>query len=205
MALLLRASGIILTGGSSSRMGTDKALLAVGDPPMPLAARVGAALRDAGCPDVTCVGGDQGALTTLGLSVVPDDHPGEGPLGGVLTGLRVAALPTVVVLACDLPAIDGATIRGLLATLGSASSAQAAVPVVDGRLQVHALAVRRSARGALADAFAAGERSLTRALGELEVVTTDRLDPAALADVDRPADLGRAAPRRHPPRSTPAT
>lgn len=191
MALLLRASGIILTGGASSRMGTDKALLAVGDPPTPLAARVGAALRDAGCPDVTCVGGDLDALAALGLSVAPDDHPGEGPLGGLLTGLRIAALPTVVVLACDLPGIDGATIRGLLATLGSASSAQAAVPVVDGRLQVHALAVRRSAQRPLADAFAAGERSLTRALGHLDLVTTERLDPAALTDVDRPGDLER--------------
>jgi len=191
VALLVRASGIVLTGGASSRMGTDKALLPVGEPPIPLAVRVAAALHAAGCPDITCVGGDLDALKALGLTAVPDDHPGEGPLGGMLTGLRVAALPTAVVLACDLPAITGASIRGLLTTLGTAPSAEAAVPLVDGRLQVHVLAVRRSARPVLAGAFAAGERSVTRALDRVEVVTTERLDPTTLVDVDEPDDLGR--------------
>lgn len=191
MALLLRASGIVLTGGASSRMGSDKALLQFGEPPTPLALRVATALRDAGCPDITCIGGDRDALAALGLTAAPDDHPGEGPLGGLLTGLRLVALPTVVVLACDLPAITGATIRGLLTALGAAPSADVAVPLVDGRLQVHVLAVRRSARPALASAFAAGERSVTRALDRVDVVTTERLDPAALVDVDEPDDLRR--------------
>jgi molybdopterin-guanine dinucleotide biosynthesis protein A len=190
-ALLIRASGIVLTGGASRRMGRDKALLPVGSPPTALAVRVAGALRDGACPDVTCVGGDLAGLRALGLTAVPDDHPGEGPLGGVLTGLRTAALGLVVVLACDLPAIDGATVRGLVTALASRTSASVAVPLVDGHRQVHAAAFRRAARPALADAFAAGERSLTRAIEPLEVVTVEHLDPRALADVDGPGDLDR--------------
>ncbi len=120
-ALLIRASGIVLTGGESRRMGRDKALLPVGTPPTALAVRVAGALRAGACPDITCVGGDLAALRALGLDAVPDDHPGEGPLGGVLTGLRTAALGIVLVLACDLPAIDGATVRGLVTALSMMS------------------------------------------------------------------------------------
>ena len=190
MAILIRASGVVLTGGASRRMGTDKALLAVGDPAIPMAVRVTDALRGAGCPDITCIGGDLDGLRALGLHARADDHPGEGPLGGLLTGLRHAKLATVVVLACDLPAIDGATIRGLITALAGDPHADAAVPQIDGRLQVHAAAFRRGAHLALEAAFAAGERSITRALGDRRVVRVDHLDPAALADVDGPADLG---------------
>jgi molybdopterin-guanine dinucleotide biosynthesis protein A len=63
------------------------------------------------------------------------------------------------------------------------------VPVLDGHRQVHAAAFRRAARPALLDAFEQGERSLTRALDELDVVTVDHLAPEALRDVDRPEDL----------------
>ena len=73
-------------------MGRDKALVPVGSPPTPMAVRVAAALRDGGCTDVTCVGGDADGLTALGLTVVADDHPGLGPLGGVLTGLRLSLI-----------------------------------------------------------------------------------------------------------------
>ena len=189
MAMFVRASGIVLTGGASSRMGRDKALLPVGDPPTALAVRVAGALRDAGCPDIACVGGDLDALAALGLRAEADDHPGAGPLGGVLTALRVASLPLVVILACDLPAITGASVRGLVTALDSAPRAAAAVPLVDGHLQVHALAVRRSIDADLAAAFAGGERSLTRALRGVEVVAVEHLDPATLVDADRPGDL----------------
>jgi molybdopterin-guanine dinucleotide biosynthesis protein A len=191
VAVLLRASGVVLTGGASRRMGRDKALLAGGDPPTPLALRVARALRDGGCPDVTCVGGDEGGLEALGLDAIADDHPGLGPLGGVLTGLRHARLELVVVLACDLPWIDGATVRGLIGALAARPSAAVAVPLVDDRLQVHAAAFRRSARPILAAAFDAGERSLTRALSDLEVVTVEHLDARSLTDVDGPDDLDR--------------
>jgi molybdopterin-guanine dinucleotide biosynthesis protein A len=191
VALLIRASGIVLTGGASRRMGSDKALLPVGVPPTPLAVRVAGALRDGGCPDITCVGGDLAGLRALGLTAVPDDHPGAGPLGGVLTGLRFAALPIVVALACDLPAIDGAAVRGLVTALTGRPGADVAVPFVDGHLQVHAAAFRRAARASLAEAFDGGERSLTRAIGGLEVVEVTRLDPNALVDVDSPSDLDR--------------
>ncbi len=189
MAVFVRASGIVLTGGSSSRMGRDKALVTTGDPPTALAVRVARALGDGGCTDITCVGGELASLAALGLAVHPDAHPGEGPLGGVLTGLRIASLPIVVVLACDLHAITGAAVRGLVSVLSSTPSADVAVPLVDGRLQVHAAAYRRRSAPRLQDAFDAGERSLTRALRSVTIAEVRHVDRAVLVDADRPGDL----------------
>ena len=72
-------------------MGRDKALLPVGGVPMAL--RVADALRAAGADEVVAVGGDATALAALGLTVVPDDHPGAGPLAAIVTALAAGAAP----------------------------------------------------------------------------------------------------------------
>jgi molybdopterin-guanine dinucleotide biosynthesis protein A len=68
-------------------MGRDKAFVVVDGEPMVV--RVARALRGAGADEVVAVGGDEARLSALGLAHLPDDHPGEGPLGGVLTALRL--------------------------------------------------------------------------------------------------------------------
>src|SRR5262245_1565825 len=92
-------SGAVLTGGASRRMGRDKALVEVDGRPM--AGRVAAALREAGAAEVQAIGGDAAGLGELGLDVVPDRFPGEGPLGGIVTALSAASQPVTVVVACD--------------------------------------------------------------------------------------------------------
>ncbi|MES4792537.1 MAG: hypothetical protein C4321_05700, partial [Chloroflexota bacterium] len=84
-AVALTFSGAVLTGGRSSRMGRDKAFVALGGRPL-VTYPVGA-LRMAGATEVFAVGGDRVRLTTLGLSWVPDGHPGAGPLGGICTAI----------------------------------------------------------------------------------------------------------------------
>jgi molybdenum cofactor guanylyltransferase len=184
-------TGAVLTGGSSSRMGTDKATLEVGG--QALAVTVAGALARAGARTVVCIGGDLAALAALGLDARPDAHPGQGPLGGLVTALDLATTEVVVVLSCDLPAIDAATVTALVAALDAAPTASVAAPVIDGHTQALTAVYRRAARDHLAEAFAAGERSVRRALVGLELTRVDGLDPARLADVDRPEDLRRYA------------
>ena len=171
-------------------MGRDKALLEVGG--RPLAAVAGDALRAAGADPVLAVGGDGGALAPLGLVPVPDDHPGEGPLGGVVTALRRAPAPVVAVLACDLPGARAEAIVAVVAALVAAPEADVAFPVAGGRRAFVHAAWRASALTPLADAFAAGERSVAGGVAHLRVVEVPGLDAAWLADVDVPEDLRRA-------------
>ncbi|HEX7097283.1 MAG TPA: molybdenum cofactor guanylyltransferase, partial [Acidimicrobiales bacterium] len=168
-----------------------------------LARRVADALVDAGAARVIAVGGDAPALGRLGLDVVPDQHPGEGPLGGVLSALD--ALPgfaLVAVLACDLLRPSPATIRSL-ADHARGADADVAVPAVDGRPQFHHAVWRPRAAPVLRAAFDAGERALRRAASSLQVAVVEGLDPATLEDVDDPAALDearrRSAGQQRPP------
>ncbi len=165
-------------------MGTDKALIEVDG--VPLARRVANALRAAGADPVIAVGGDLEALTAPGLTVTPDRHPGEGPLGGILTALAETTEDVVVVLACDLPAADADTIRAVALALGDAD---VAAPWHDGRHELLHAAYHRRAEPVLQAAFDAGERAPHRAVADLVVVGVDGLPAAALADADTPDDL----------------
>lgn len=203
--ILVPFTGVVLAGGRSTRMGTDKAFLALpapaGGPSRPLVTVARDALHDAGATPVVAVGGDAAGLDALGLVTWPDDHPDAGPLGGLLTALGRTQLDIVVVLTCDMPAIDAASVRGLVQTLSAHPEADAAIPVVDGVAQVLTAAYRRRARVALAAAFAAGERSVKRAATALTVVDVDHLDPGRLVDLDRPEDVENyaRADRSRPP------
>lgn len=172
-------------------MGRDKALLEIDG--RTLAERVATVCRDAGCEPVLAIGGDTAALAATGLETVDDDHPGEGPLGGILTALRVAGPDAqVVIVPVDVPDLAVAGIRRVRATLTAHPDADVAV-TVDGTGRRHHLhAVWRSrARPPLARAFEQGERAVTRALGELTVVEVDEPDLQSLVDVDTPDDLAR--------------
>ena len=104
-------AGAVLCGGSSRRMGTDKALRRGRRRADGRAGGQGARRRR--LPPVVLVGGDVTLLARLGRPTHPDEHPGEGPAGGVLTALRAVG-DDVVVAACDLPLLDAGTVRSLV-------------------------------------------------------------------------------------------
>jgi molybdopterin-guanine dinucleotide biosynthesis protein A len=183
-------SGAVLTGGRSTRMGSDKALLPIDG--VAMAVRVARVLRAAGAAEVRCIGGDKGALTALGLDVVADEHPGEGPLGALITALSALAHPIVVLAPCDLVAPDPAVASALLAALFDAPAADAAIPVVGGVRQPLDGAYRRACLPALLRVFAGGERSVKRALEVLAIIEVTTLVGAGLADADTPEDLAGA-------------
>ena len=177
-------SGAVLTGGRSTRMGRDKALLEIRGRPRVAAARD--ALVGAGAAEVVAVGGDGEALARLGFRHVVDRWPGDGPLGGVVTALRAAVHEVVVVLACDLPDVEPAAVIAVLAALGSAD---AAIPEVDGRRQVLLAAYRRTCIVQLEAALAAGERALRDAVRRLAVAPVELADARWVHNVNVPGDI----------------
>ncbi len=170
----------ILTGGASSRMGRDKAFVEVDGLPMVL--RVANALSEA--KTITAIGGDVVALSQLGLEAVPDDHPGDGPLGAIAQALGIGDEAVVVVVACDMPYVNGATIRELVE---SVAAHDAAVATVDDQRHPTLAAWRRTAP--VKDAFVSGERSPMRMLAELDAVDVPLRDARIAQDVDSGEDL----------------
>lgn len=176
----------VLTGGRSSRMGRDKALIEVDGVAMVL--RVAAALERAGADPVVAVGGDDAALSSLGMTWVPDRHPGEGPLGGLLTAFTALdGHELVVVAATDLPWLTPDVVGALVGAIGSHDAALARTSGVE---PMCALWRVTAAAPVLTEAFAAGERSVHRVVADLDVVVVE-VPAGPLRNVNEPADLGQ--------------
>lgn len=171
-------AGAVLAGGASRRMGRDKAAIRIGGRTM--AERVHDALVTAGAEPVVLI------------DPSIDRHPGQGPVGGVITalGLPGSGEGLVAVLACDLLDPSAEAIAQLVDRLHHQPQAAVAVPTWRGLPQwVHAVWRVPVALAALDAAFAAGARSFAEATTEMRVLTVDDVDPGALTDADTPADL----------------
>jgi molybdenum cofactor guanylyltransferase len=173
-------------------MGRTKALIEIDG--VPMATRVAAALRSAGCADVVAYGGDPDELSPLGVPVVPDRYPGSGPLGGVLGVLELfeqydAEVAGIFVVACDLPALTGRSVAPMVRAVRD----RPVVDVVVARTSAIEPACAIWSRKAVAPLrrwFGEGERALHVAIGRLDSVEVD-VDPEALRNINTPDDLGR--------------
>jgi molybdopterin-guanine dinucleotide biosynthesis protein A len=111
--MLDRIATVILCGGSSSRMGADKARLDWNG--VSAIDRLLTLSRDLGIQMVLTAGADHG------LPAVLDASPGEGPCGGILAAvpqLRAAGYARALVLAVDAPTVTASDIRPLLEARG---------------------------------------------------------------------------------------
>jgi molybdopterin-guanine dinucleotide biosynthesis protein A len=68
----------------------------------------------------------------LPLRVVRDELPFQRPMGGIVYGIRAAATELCFVTSCDVPFLNSASIRLLIAALGDADVAE---PFWQDRLQ----------------------------------------------------------------------
>lgn len=176
----------ILTGGASRRMGRDKATLEVDG--TSLVRRIIDVARDAGATDVVTVGGPD---RNVGVPHVPDSRTGAGPLGGIATALVALAPSVVVVLACDLPAID---VTAIHAVVGALRTHDAAVARTD-RLEPLCSAWQPNrCAGVVEQVLDRGERAVHIALAQLDVVEVT-VPAAPLFNVNTPEDLVRFAGR----------
>jgi molybdenum cofactor guanylyltransferase len=124
----VQIAAVLLTGGASRRMGSDKARL-LGPDGQTLAERTATLLGAVAGPAVEVGSG------ASGLPTVPDDHPGQGPLAAVATGVRALSergwAGGALVVATDMPRLDA----GLVTWLADHSFPGSVVPVVDGERQ----------------------------------------------------------------------
>lgn len=109
-------TGVVLAGGLSSRMGNDKAaihLFGKNEPDMLIRA---CRMLNTHIDEVWISGRNPHVRNTEFLWV-PDEIKGIGPIGGIMSALRAAQGP-ILVLSCDLPFMDNKTIKNLLHARG---------------------------------------------------------------------------------------
>jgi molybdopterin-guanine dinucleotide biosynthesis protein A len=136
--LRLNTAIFILAGGRSSRMGTDKAFLRLGDKTL-LERAMSTAQTVSGT--ITLVG-DRARLNGCG-EVVEDTFSGQGPLAGIHAGLASGKAEELnLFLAVDTPAIPSGFLKILL-TQAASTAAVVTVPRVGGRFQTLCSVYRR--------------------------------------------------------------
>jgi len=123
---------------------------------------------------------------------VDDSFPGEGPLGGLITGLRRMTSLLGVAVGCDMPLLSPRLVKSLVDTWDSES--QAVVPRLLGRPQPLHAVYSPDALGPLESAFVAGGRSIQRALRDLSVQWVEiegSRDAESFTSVNTPAEWER--------------
>mgnify|MGYP001330210788 CR=1 FL=1 len=177
-------SGVVLNGGTSSRMGEPKGELNfLGKPLMevPLSA-----LSKSGASEIIVIGGDRPDWLPSEIFHVDDPYPGEGPLGGVISALRICNEESVMILSNDLMGIDSETI---LTILKKVNSQGVVVPVAGSKRQVLSALWRRSLLASLTEIYETGERSIQTALKSLSVTEVNEFDQDKFANANTPSDI----------------
>lgn len=189
-------TGLILAGGASSRMGRPKALLPFG--PERLIERQVRLLRPL-CQELLIVTNDPDSFAFLGLPLVGDRAPGQGPLAGLEAGLAAASQPMALGVACDMPFLTEEVVTALYdlvvgrpvgagapaETNPHAGSPLVAVPRTPAGPEPLCALWRREALPAIQGALAAGQRSPQRLLAQLPVAWLEGPTLAALGDPAR--------------------
>lgn len=103
-------TGVILAGGESRRMGSDKSLLPLdGERFIERTYQLMAGLFD----EVLIVTNSPDLYSDIPCRKVPDLYRGKGALAGIHAGLHYASQPQIFVVACDMPFLQAELIRHL--------------------------------------------------------------------------------------------
>jgi len=145
-------------------MGRDKALLELNGVPLVVHT---ARLVETVASTPTIVGAPE-RLGGLGFTVIPDDWPGAGPLGGIATALRASDASWNLVVACDLPYLTKAWLENIVAR-ALASTADAVLPMNERGAEPLCAMYQKKCGPAIRAALERGTRKVTDGLAGLRV------------------------------------
>lgn len=197
--------GLVLAGGRSTRMGTDKAALRVGARTQleralallaPYVARAFVSVRAE----------QRSEPLRAGFEQIEDTRENLGPIAGILAAQERHPGHAWLVLACDLPLLDAATLERLVQARAPGRLATAFRSSRDGLPEPLCAVYEPASSAALAAYVAAGHTCPRRFLLQSDVELLPEPNPRALDNANTPeeyasamsalADSGAAATRR---------
>ena len=187
-------SGLVLAGGRSSRMQADKAALVFGRQPQLaeayalVAARVGRAF--------VSVRADQRTEPLRArFPQVVDGNAGQGPVAGILAAQALDPAAAWLVVACDLPLLDGATLDTLIARRDPGRLATAYASARDGLPEPLCAVYEPASREPMLAWIATGENCPRRFLSNHDVALLSLERAQALENANTPEDAATLAAR----------
>jgi molybdenum cofactor guanylyltransferase len=179
----MQASGFVLAGGGSKRMGRAKALLPYRG--ITLVEHIAHTVRDA-TGSVALIG-DPAELGHLGLPVFSDAVSGCGPASGIYTALAETATDWNLIVACDMPAISGEILRELLGRAETSERNCVAALGPHGQPEPLCAVYHRRCLSALSRAIRDKRLRMRDLIKEIGVIWIT-VDVSALATVTTPAE-----------------
>lgn len=166
----MEATGIILAGGKSSRMGKNKALLEIKG--KTVIENVVAELQPA-VNNIIIVTNSFEEYRFLGLPMVEDLWKGKGPLAGIQAGLEASTTEKNLVVACDMPFISAKLGTVLLNQL---AHYQVAVPEISDQLHPLFAAYRKEISGEIERALEEDQLRIRGIFRNLQVKKMDQVE-----------------------------
>ena len=169
------ATAVVLAGGKSSRMGRPKALLPFHGEP--LIAHIVRRLQRL-FPDIVVVAAPEQELPRLPATLVRDDVPFQGPVGGIYYGLKAARGQFCFVTSCDVAFLNFPLISHLISEI---AHHDVVVPYWENRYQPLHAVYRTSVLPLLEEQLERGE---LRPIFLYDRVRTCKIDAEAIRRFD---------------------
>ncbi|ASF39631.1 molybdenum cofactor guanylyltransferase [Halobacillus halophilus] len=173
----LNGCGVVLAGGSSTRMGEDKAWLNLGGETV--AVRIANELHKT----VSTVVMNQNEGPDLPLPSIQDIYQDAGPLGGLHTVMASREEEWFFLSACDTPFIHESVYNYLSSFLDQ--TIDAVIPEYEGRLQPLSGIYRKSCLPIIETLLHNGERKVSLLLEQVQSVYVNDFQPLPSEVVNR--------------------
>jgi molybdenum cofactor guanylyltransferase len=186
-----RLYGLVLAGGSSTRMRRDKAALAyAGSTQLERAMALVSEHVDRAFVSVRSAQREEPIRAAY--TQIVDRQDGLGPIAGIASAQAEHPDVAWLVIACDLPFLDSATLKHLLWARQHHRQATAYRSSHDGLPEPLCAIYEPASRDPLAAYVAAGKQCPRRFLMQADTALLDEPNPRALDNVNTPQEYGDA-------------
>lgn len=192
--------GLVLAGGLSTRMQTDKAALAYQGRPQ-LDRAFDLLCRHVAEVFVSVRPGQAADRARANHPLIVDAVAGEGPIVGILSAFARHPEVAWLVLACDLPFLSDAALAHLIAARDPAALATAYRSAHDGLPEPLCAIWEPRAFQSLAAYHAEGRSCPRKFLIRSAATLLEPIDPGALDNINTPEEYAEAQSRLQPPRT----
>ncbi|MBC7075768.1 MAG: molybdenum cofactor guanylyltransferase [Syntrophomonadaceae bacterium] len=172
----MEASGVILAGGKSSRMKSNKAFAKiVGKPSIEIIIDRFTSFF----AETMIISNEVEVYQGCGIKIYPDVYPGLGPISGIHSGLYHSNTDGIFVIGCDMPFVNMELVQLMLEKL---EGYDAVVPEIDSFLQPISAVYRKTCLPVFTECLENKRLKLTMVFNELNTLILDEKDIKQFGD-----------------------